>query len=56
MRILLDESLPRRLARELHGHEVKTVAEMRWSGVDNGELLRRAAEQFDFFVTADQNL
>jgi hypothetical protein len=29
---------------------------MGWSGIKNGELLRRAEEQFDIFVTADQNL
>lgn len=56
MRILLDESLPRRLREELTGHSVKTVAEMGWSSVENGELLGRAAGHFDVFVTADQNL
>jgi hypothetical protein len=56
MRILLDESLPRRLSGELPGHSVKTVSEMGWSSVENGELLRRAADQFDVFLTADQNL
>ena len=56
MRILLDESLPRRLSRELAGHSVRTVSEVGWSSVENGELLRRAAGQFDVFVTADQNL
>lgn len=29
---------------------------MGWTGVKNGELLRRAEEQFDVFVTADQKL
>jgi uncharacterized protein DUF5615 len=56
MRILLDESLPRPIRDELTGHSVKTVAEMGWSAVENGELIRRAAGQFDVFVTADQNL
>ncbi|MGH8649720.1 MAG: DUF5615 family PIN-like protein [Burkholderiales bacterium] len=56
MRILLDESLPHRLRGELPGHSVKTVAEMGWSALENGELLRRAADEFDVFVTADQNL
>ena len=56
MRILLDESLPRELRDDLPGHAVKTVTEVGWSGVRNGELLRRAAENFDVFVTADQNL
>jgi predicted nuclease of predicted toxin-antitoxin system len=56
MRILLDESLPRRLSGELAGHSVKTVSEVGRSSVENGELLRRAAGQFDVFITADQNL
>ena len=56
MRILLDESLPRRLRAAFPGHEVVTVAEAGWSGRQNGELLQLAAEGFDLFVTADQNL
>ena len=43
MRILLDESLPRPLARLLPGHEVRTVAQMGWSGTRNGPLLALAA-------------
>ena len=36
---------------------MRTVRQMGWSGVDNGELLRRAvAAGFDAFLTADQNL
>lgn len=56
MRILLDESLPRELKQELPGHDVQTVQDAGWSGLKNGELLRLAAERFDLFVTADQNL
>ena len=56
MRILLDESLPRRLRNSFPGHEVATVAETGWSGLTNGELLQLAASRFDLFVTADQNL
>jgi len=56
MRILLDESLPRRLRELLPGHAVKIVSEMGWSAFENGELLRRAAGEFDVFLTADQNL
>ena len=56
MRILIDESLPRPLSEEFPGHSVKTVAEAGWSAVENSELLRLAATQFDLFVTADQNL
>ena len=56
MRILLDESLPRPLARLLPGHEVRTVAQMGWSGTRNGPLLELAAADFDVLLTADQNL
>ncbi len=56
MRILLDEFLPKELKSALSGHPVRTVQEMEWSSVKNGELLLRATEHFDVFVTADQNL
>ena len=56
MRILLDESLPRRLRGKLPGHCVSTVTQCGWSGLENGELLRVAANDFDVFLTADQNL
>jgi predicted nuclease of predicted toxin-antitoxin system len=54
--VLLDECLPQRLGRELTGHEVRTVQQVGWAGVSNGELLRRAAADFDVFVTVDRNL
>lgn len=57
MRVLLDESLPRQLALELTGHDVRTVAEQGWKGLRNSDLLGQAiAEGFEVFVTADQNL
>lgn len=57
MRVLLDESLPRQLAHEIAGHEVRTVSELGWAGLQNGELLRRSSSDgFEAFVTADQNL
>lgn len=56
MRILLDESLPRPLARLLPGHDVRTVSAAGWTGMQNGELLRLAADSFDVFLTADQHL
>lgn len=56
MRVLLDESLPRQLAHLLTGHFVTTVPRVGWAGMTNGELLRRAAAEFDVFVTGDQNL
>lgn len=56
MRILLDESLPRTLTKHFSDVVVETVFDRGWSGLKNGELLTRAAESFDLFVTADQNL
>ncbi len=56
MRVLLDESLPRGLAPLIAGHDVSTVVEMGWSGMQNGQLLARASEGFDAFVTIDANL
>lgn len=56
MRVLLDECLPRRLKRELVGHDAKTVAECGWAGVKNGQLLVHAVGQFDVFLTVDRNL
>ena len=56
MRLLLDESLPWRLARLLVGHEVESVQRAGWAGVKNGELLKLAAVEYDVFITADQNL
>ncbi len=56
MRLLLDECVPKRLKRELPGHEVRTVQEAGWAGVKNGALLRAAAELFDVLLTVDQGV
>ena len=56
MRVLLDECLPRRLKRELVGHDVRTAPEMWWASKTNGELLTLAAADFDVFLTSDRNL
>lgn len=56
MRIPLDESLPIELRDELPRHAVRSVQEMGWNALKNGELLLRAVDQFDVFLTADQNL
>jgi predicted nuclease of predicted toxin-antitoxin system len=57
VRILLDENLPRRLRRHLPGHLVRTVQQQGWRGVNNGELLRRAAAAgFEVLLTADRGL
>jgi len=56
MRLLLDECLPRTLKKEFLGHKIRTVPEMGWAGKKNGELLRLAEDEFDAFITLDQNL
>jgi hypothetical protein len=57
VRVLVDESVPRQLAPELRGHEVRTVVEAGWAGLQNGELLRRAGEAgFAAFITMDRDL
>ena len=56
MRLLLDECIPKRLKRELHGHESKTVQDMGWAGIKNGALLRLADGQFDALLTVDQGI
>jgi hypothetical protein len=56
VRVLLDECVDWRLAREITGHDVKTARQMRWTTIKNGELLTLAAEDFDVFVTVDRNL
>jgi len=55
--VLLDESLPRQLSLELREFDCHTVGQQKWTGLANGELLRKAkSEGFDVFITADQNL
>jgi len=56
VRVLLDECLDWRLARDIVVHEVKTARQMGWAAITNGELLKLASEHFDVFVTVDRNL
>ena len=57
-KLLLDESIPRRLAKSFpSSFEIKTVQEMGWGGTKNGELLSLAgANDFVALVTADKNI
>ena len=57
MKVLLDESLPIGLAKELSGVEVSTVRAQRWLGLKNGVLLRAAVDAgFNVLLTADRAL
>lgn len=55
-KILIDECIDQRLAVEITGHEVSTVPEAGWAGASNGDLLTQAQQDFDIFITIDQNL
>lgn len=58
MKILLDESLPRKLKYDFgEEHEVITVRDKDWLGKKNGELLKlMISEEFEIFITVDRNL
>jgi len=56
-RLLLDECVPKRLARLIAGHEVRTVSDMRWTSAPDRNLLKRASDEgFDAVVTVDRSL
>ncbi len=55
-KIILDENLPRLLARFFPGYSVSTVQQAGWSGIKNGELIQRIDGIFYAFITADKNL
>ncbi|MGH2359008.1 MAG: DUF5615 family PIN-like protein [bacterium] len=56
MRVLLDEQLPVDLAAAFQGHSVDTVVRRGWTGVTNGELLRRMGTEYDALVTMDRGI
>ncbi len=58
MRLLLDESVPRRLAASFPDRfEVQTVPQMGWAGTGNGALLLLAANHgFDALITVDRGI
>ncbi|MDZ7781907.1 MAG: DUF5615 family PIN-like protein [Halioglobus sp.] len=58
MKLLLDESIPRKLAEHFPKEiEVRTVPQSGWAGMKNGELLANAAsEGFTALITADRGI
>lgn len=56
MKVLLDECVDWRLARDIIGHDVWTARQMGWTTILDRELLALAAGRFDVFVTVDRNL
>ncbi len=56
-RVLLDENVDSRLKPQFDEEfDVYTIRDKRWNGMKNGALLRAASEEFDLFVTLDQNI
>lgn len=58
MKLLLDEQIPARFAREFpEDYDVHTVQKMGWASTRNGELLKlAAAEGFVALLSADKNM
>ena len=58
MKLLLDESIPRRLALSFpEAFTLRTVQRMGWTGTRNGRLLSLAAkEDFGAFITVDRGI
>jgi predicted nuclease of predicted toxin-antitoxin system len=57
MRIFFDENLDWRLGRELPEHDVESVTQLGWAGIQNGLLLRKANESgYEVLVTMDTNI
>lgn len=56
MKIIIDECVPHIVKKRLPERQIKTVQEMGWAGVKNGELLKLVEAEFDVFVTSDKNL
>lgn len=56
MKLLLDENLPKRLKLDFNEHEIYTVRDKGWNGIENGELLKLlVADNFDALLTFDKN-
>lgn len=57
MRLLLDENIPKKLKKDLAGHDVYTVQELRRDGNEDEEVLQFLIDfNFDALITYDKNL
>ena len=57
MRILLDENVPVEVLPVLRqaGHEADSVNFIGWKGIQNGELIARAQQQYELLLTRDKD-
>jgi hypothetical protein len=56
VKIIIDECVPHIVKKRLPHRQIKTVQEMNWAGVKNGELLKLVEADFEIFITSDKNL
>ena len=56
MKLLLDECVTRHLKRDLADHEVHTLEEAGFKGLENGDLLKAASGVYEVLITVDRNL
>jgi predicted nuclease of predicted toxin-antitoxin system len=57
MKLLLDENLPKKLKLDFPEHEIYTVSDKGWNGIQNRKLLKLLIEEnFDALITFDKNL
>jgi len=58
MKLLLDENLPRKLKYRFSDHyEILTVPELGWSGIKNGDLLKRMeSKSLTVLLSIDKNM
>jgi hypothetical protein len=57
VKILLDHCVPQPLRALLPGHDVITSGYLGWDGLQNGDLLRTAADAgFDVLLTTDKRM
>ncbi len=56
MKLLLDECVTRHLKRDLVGHDVHTVEDAGFKGLENGELLKAVSGAYEVLITVDRNI
>lgn len=56
MKLLLDECVTRLVKRDLTGHEVWSVEDAGFKGLENGDLLKAASGVYEVLITVDRNI
>jgi hypothetical protein len=56
VKLLLDECVTRHVKLDFPGHEVHTVEDAGFKGLENGDLIRAAAGTYEVLITVDRNI